>query len=194
MSQFWSFLWGGLVIGGIATVYPLLTGRVLGVSSIYAAGFERRGRSLEPSDELEQALLAATRAEFGQEASTGESARLADFMARLWAEADGFRPLFLVGLVLGAVVAGVWSSDFRWTSSLGERFDSRYGAFGPLPLLVLSIAGVCIGLGARIGAGCTSGHGISGFARGEKGSLLTTAVFWCTAVAVAWTLAAFGVR
>ena len=47
--------------------------------------------------------------------------------------------------------------------------------------------GVLIGLGTRMGGGCTSGHGISGFARGERGSLVTTAVFWSTAVATDWT-------
>jgi uncharacterized membrane protein YedE/YeeE len=43
-----------------------------------------------------------------------------------------------------------------------------------------------IGLGTRLAGGCTSGHGISGVARAQPGSLLTTVVFWCTALFVAW--------
>jgi uncharacterized membrane protein YedE/YeeE len=194
VSQFWFFLWGGLAVGGIATLYPALTGRYLGVSSIYAAMFgRRRGRPLELTDELEAALLAATRAEFGPDAVKDTTSSFADRLARLRTQAEGFRPLFLLGLVLGAAAAAFAGSEFRLEPSLGERFDGRYGELGPLALLVLLVAGAFIGVGTRVGAGCTSGHGISGVARGERGSLLTTFVFWSTAVAVAWALSLCGV-
>jgi uncharacterized membrane protein YedE/YeeE len=194
LNEFWFFLWGGLAIGGIATLYPVLTGRYLGVSSIYAALFERRrGQELEISDELEAALLAATRAEFGADAAPEAAPTWTERVARWHGRTETFRPLFLIGLVLGATVAALAGDDFGLQPSLGARFDDRYGELGPLPLLVLLVAGLCIGVGTRVGAGCTSGHGISGLARGEKGSLLTTFVFWSTAVAVAWALALAGV-
>jgi uncharacterized membrane protein YedE/YeeE len=54
------------------------------------------------------------------------------------------------------------------------------------------VSGILIGVGTRVAGGCTSGHGISGVARGERGSWLTTLVFWATALGVAWTFIAFG--
>jgi hypothetical protein len=194
VTEFWFFLWGGLAIGGIATLYPALTGRYLGVSSIYADVFQRRREpELEISDELEAALLAATRAEFGPDAVSDAPRTWIDRLARLRGESETFRPLFLLGLVLGAAVAALAGDGFRLDSSLGERFDGRFGDLGTPALLALLAGGFCIGIGTRVGAGCTSGHGISGLARGEKGSLLTTFVFWSTAVAVAWALALSGV-
>lgn len=193
MSEFWHFLWGGLLIGGIATVYPALTGRYLGVSGIYTTLFERRKRELVIDDELEAALLAATRAEFGADAVPEATPTWRDHLARLHASMDAVRPVFLVGLVIGAAVAALLGGDLEPRASLGQRFDDRYGDLGPVPLLVLLVGGLCIGVGTRVGAGCTSGHGISGMARGEKGSLLTTLVFWSTAVLVTWLLLLIGV-
>lgn len=46
------------------------------------------------------------------------------------------------------------------------------------------IAGFLVGFGARLGGGCTSGHGICGVARLSPRSLAATAVFMTTAMAV----------
>jgi uncharacterized protein len=45
----------------------------------------------------------------------------------------------------------------------------------PAPLLV--VAGVLVGLGARLGSGCTSGHGVCGIARLSPRSMLATGLF-----------------
>jgi uncharacterized membrane protein YedE/YeeE len=50
-----------------------------------------------------------------------------------------------------------------------------------LPLLV--VAGLIVGFGTRLGAGCTSGHGVCGIGRGSPRSLAATAVFMATAIA-----------
>ncbi|WP_372190616.1 YeeE/YedE family protein [Xanthomonas axonopodis] len=42
---------------------------------------------------------------------------------------------------------------------------------------VLIVAGVLVGYGTRLGAGCTSGHGVSGLARLSPRSIVATAVF-----------------
>lgn len=44
-----------------------------------------------------------------------------------------------------------------------------------MPLLILS--GLLVGFGTRLGAGCTSGHGVCGLARLSPRSLVATAVF-----------------
>ena len=44
-------------------------------------------------------------------------------------------------------------------------------------LLLLVIAGLLVGIGTRIGGGCTSGHGISGIARFSLRSIVATITF-----------------
>jgi uncharacterized protein len=48
------------------------------------------------------------------------------------------------------------------------------------PLLVIAAAGLLVGFGSRMGAGCTSGHGICGMARLSKRSIVATACFLLT--------------
>lgn len=185
MSEFWPWWLGGLAMGGIATLYPLLSGRMLGVSSAFGSLFERREPTRANLSELEAALLAETEAEFGPAPEPAES-RGSSSLARLRAETERFRPLFLLGIVLGGAVVSVLQGRFAVVSTLGAQFDARYGTFGLLPALLLLGSGMLIGLGTRLAGGCTSGHGISGVARAQPGSLLTTVVFWCTALFVAW--------
>lgn len=193
MSEFLPFWLGGLAIGGIAALYPLLSGRLLGVSSSYASLFEKRSEEEASLAELQAALLAETEAEFGAQPAV-EASPWRDRLARWRAEAERFRPLFLLGMVLGPLSFALVRGQFAPALTLGAGFDARYGGFGPLPLAVLLVGGVLIGVGTRVAGGCTSGHGISGFARGERGSLLTTAVFWATALGVAWLFVLFGRR
>jgi len=48
------------------------------------------------------------------------------------------------------------------------------------PLLIL--AGLLVGFGARLGSGCTSGHGVCGIGRGSPRSLAATGIFMTVAV------------
>lgn len=50
------------------------------------------------------------------------------------------------------------------------------------PLWLLIVAGLIVGFGTRLGAGCTSGHGVCGIGRGSPRSLVATAVFMTTAI------------
>jgi uncharacterized membrane protein YedE/YeeE len=47
---------------------------------------------------------------------------------------------------------------------------------------ILVAAGLLVGFGARLGAGCTSGHGVCGIGRGSPRSLAATATFMATAI------------
>lgn len=62
-----------------------------------------------------------------------------------------------------------------------------------LPLWKLVVGGLLIGFGARLGGGCTSGHGICGMASLSAGSMLMVVTFLSTAIATAWALYALGV-
>ena len=55
------------------------------------------------------------------------------------------------------------------------------GAFGEAPpgrpLPVILLAGLLVGLGARLANGCTSGHGILGLARSARRSIVAMVIF-----------------
>lgn len=78
-----------------------------------------------------------------------------------------------------AFVAGLFLAPFLY-AALG-------GALPQITLTpsieLLAVAGLIVGFGTRLGAGCTSGHGVCGVARGSPRSLAATAVFMATAIA-----------
>jgi uncharacterized protein len=80
---------------------------------------------------------------------------------------DGWRWLFLAGLVAGA---GAW----MWLAP--PAFVPRSGF--PLPLVLL--AGVLVGFGTAQGGGCTSGHGVCGISRLSVRSIAATLTFLLT--------------
>jgi uncharacterized membrane protein YedE/YeeE len=47
---------------------------------------------------------------------------------------------------------------------------------------VIIIAGLLVGLGSRLGSGCTSGHGICGIGRFSPRSIVATLVFMLVAL------------
>jgi uncharacterized membrane protein YedE/YeeE len=61
-------------------------------------------------------------------------------------------------------------------------------AAGPGGLAVLAGGGMLVGFGTAMCGGCSAGHGLTGSARLFPGSLLSTAVFFGTAVAVSLLL------
>jgi uncharacterized membrane protein YedE/YeeE len=54
----------------------------------------------------------------------------------------------------------------------------------PAGWLVVVAAGLLVGFGARLGGGCTSGHGVCGIARLSARSIAATAIFMASAIAV----------
>lgn len=54
----------------------------------------------------------------------------------------------------------------------------------PASWTTIVIAGVLVGLGSRLGGGCTSGHGVCGIARFSARSMAATAIFIGTAIIV----------
>ncbi len=62
-----------------------------------------------------------------------------------------------------------------------------------IPAWKLVIGGLLIGFGARLGGGCTSGHGICGMASLSAGSLVIVLTFLATAIVTAQLLAHWGV-
>ena len=54
----------------------------------------------------------------------------------------------------------------------------------PGNLLTIAIAGLLVGVGTRMGSGCTSGHGICGIARLSPRSIAATMIFMTSAIVV----------
>jgi uncharacterized membrane protein YedE/YeeE len=75
----------------------------------------------------------------------------------------GWRIAFLLGLVAAPLVYTLA------TPLPAMRIDAGTG--------MLIAAGLLVGIGTRYGAGCTSGHGVCGLARGSARSLAATLAF-----------------
>ena len=82
----------------------------------------------------------------------------------------GWRTAFIAGLILAPVIAG-WA---RYPMPMPEL---------PSSTTVVIAAGLLVGFGARLGGGCTSGHGICGVARLSSRSIAATVIFMLTAIA-----------
>jgi uncharacterized membrane protein YedE/YeeE len=84
-------------------------------------------------------------------------------------EGRGWRLQFLAGLGAGGFVLLLVSHPTVFHSA---------GRSWP----VLALAGVLVGFGARLGGGCTSGHGVCGLSRLSARSLVATVVFVAAAM------------
>ncbi|MGB1698366.1 MAG: YeeE/YedE family protein [Nannocystaceae bacterium] len=71
---------------------------------------------------------------------------------------------FLLGLMVTGTVVALWTPEL-----LVPTRDRS--------LLAMGIAGLLVGVGVRMGNGCTSGHGVCGVSRRRPRSILATTVF-----------------
>lgn len=83
-----------------------------------------------------------------------------------------WRVVFLAGLLSGGFL-------------LGYIAPQSIVADINMPIGMIIIAGVLVGVGARLGNGCTSGHGICGVGRVAPRSLVATTVFLSSGILTA---------
>jgi uncharacterized membrane protein YedE/YeeE len=85
------------------------------------------------------------------------------------ADATALRPgLWRWGFLAGLVASGL---------AAGQLGLAAPAAFHDQSLWVLALAGLLVGVGTRLGSGCTSGHGVCGLANLSPRSLAATLVF-----------------
>lgn len=120
---------GGALIGLAATLLMLLTGRIAGISGIFAGCL---GFSIDEKS---------------------------------------WRIAFIAGLLLAPLAAALLGYPMP-----SPRMPASWG--------IIVAAGLLVGFGTRLSGGCTSGHGVCGIARLSGRSLVATAIFMATAVAV----------
>ena len=113
----------------------------------------------------------------------GRIAGVSGIAARAFAIGESSMPrsaafAFLIGLPLGALVIALAA-------------DTPAPPFAS-PLL-LALAGLIVGIGTRLGSGCTSGHGVCGMSRWSQRSLAATATFMATGFATVAAMNALGI-
>ena len=84
---------------------------------------------------------------------------------------------FLGGLPLGAAIAAV---------ALGWKAPEVASP------IVLIIAGLLVGLGTRLGSGCTSGHGVCGVSRLSQRSIVATVTFMAAGILTVFVVGQLG--
>lgn len=96
-----------------------------------------------------------------------------------YVQSRGWRLVFTAGIISGAAVyglvvtPGIWTTDVQWWRLLGGGF--------------------LVGVGTRLGKGCTSGHGVCGVGSLSNTSLVNVATFLAVAIGTAQLVQALGV-
>ncbi|MGD7033579.1 YeeE/YedE thiosulfate transporter family protein [Methylotuvimicrobium buryatense] len=95
--------------------------------------------------------------------------------------------MLVLGMLLGAFIAAATSSDMTtaWVPALWEH---RFGPYISLRLGMAFVGGAIMAYGARLGGGCTSGHGISGALQLSVSSWIALVCFFVAAVSTAHLL------
>ncbi|WP_026178032.1 MULTISPECIES: YeeE/YedE family protein [Halobacteriales] len=96
-----------------------------------------------------------------------------------YVQSRGWRLVFTAGIISGAAIwglvlhPGIWTTDVQWWRLLGGGF--------------------LVGVGTRLGKGCTSGHGVCGVGSLSNTSLVNVATFLVVAIGTAQLVQALGV-
>ena len=96
---------------------------------------------------------------------------------------------------ISGIFGGLFGSDWNWRLSFivgllaGPYAVKSLAGWEPHVVISASVpelivAGLLVGLGTRLGSGCTSGHGVCGLARLSPRSLVATLTFMAVAAAV----------
>ncbi|WP_330458380.1 YeeE/YedE family protein [Streptomyces sp. NBC_00820] len=218
MSAYWPWWAGAIGLALVTINYTLTTDRSFGVSSAWDRVLHWRSeRDLEQMDDefaddqaLAEALAAATAEHFGTitgastvpPVSYGESRPLepdvepdAEPAAGESPSVTSLRPAplvtqaaLLVSVFLGGLIAAVTSGRFKLRFDMGPGFRNLVTANPIAMVALLFVGGVLVGFGTRLAGGCSSGHGLNGCGRLRPVSIVATAVFFGTAVAVSFLL------
>jgi hypothetical protein len=76
----------------------------------------------------------------------------------------GWKAAFVLGLVAGGII-------LRFT------MPGTLAASAPRALPFVVVGGLLVGFGARLGGGCTSGHGVCGIGRLSRRGIIGTIIF-----------------
>lgn len=112
-----------------------------------------------------------------------------------------WRLVFTAGIVLGGLAfAATFQSGLLSSSLYDPGTTGRLYEVAGVTLWLtdvqpwrLFVGGVLVGIGTRVGKGCTSGHGVCGVGSASKTSLVGVVTFLAVAIGTAQVVAALGV-
>ena len=214
MSTYWPWWAGAVGLALVTIAYTVATDRSFGVSSAWDRVLHwRRERHIERMEEeftddraLAAALAAATAEHFGTvpaapaatdapQDGTPSPAPDAEPAPAETSSVTSQRPVplitqaaLLVSIFVGGWIAAVTSGRFQLRFDMGPGFRDLVTADTATMVALLFAGCVLVGFGTRLAGGCSSGHGLSGCGRLRPVSLVATAVFFGTAVAVSFLL------
>jgi uncharacterized protein len=190
--------WLGAPALALVTIgFFLLTKRTMGVSGSFgrvldakAAREQDRIRAQldEDPEATREALRLATMEEFGTAMPPSDGGQAATATAAVlptlpWGVHVTFVAFIFVGGLIMALAMGRFSARMELCEEFGHVVASGWHVWP-----ALAIGGVLVGFGTRMAGGCTTGHGLTGCARMQIGSLLATGIFVGCAVAVSIVL------
>ncbi|GGK16087.1 hypothetical protein GCM10011583_54950 [Streptomyces camponoticapitis] len=208
MNAYWPWWAGALGLAALTIGYTLATDRSFGVSGAWDRVLHwRREREHEKAEEKftdERALTAAL-----VEASADHFAALpAEPAPRHQSPVAPVEPsaaadpvvtrrrpaplvtqaALLISIFLGGLIASLASGRFELRLDMGPGFRDLVTASPVGMIALLFTGGVLVGFGTRLAGGCSSGHGLNGCGRRDPVSIVATATFFGTAVAVSFLL------
>lgn len=194
---YWPGWVGGIALALVMIVHWFGVGRMMAVSGRVTAIVDRLrfGRAEAEDEEMSEAdLLVALRAEteatFGAGAVKEPAADATDARdsgARRSPQPFATHPLLFAAMGAGGLLATAGGATSTWMLR-GEGFVNLVGGSQSLAAVVLFFGGVLVGFGTRMAGGCTSGHGLCGVSRGERGSLVATMAFFGAGVVTSFAL------
>lgn len=112
-----------------------------------------------------------------------------------------WRIVFTIGIVGGAALYALTVQSGLVTTSLyAPGTTGRLREVGGVTVWLtdvqpwrLFVGGILVGIGTRLGKGCTSGHGVCGVGSASKTSIVGVVTFLIVAIATAQFVAALGV-
>lgn len=214
MLTYWSWWLSAIALSALTLMFWVSLNRPLGVSGSWArVVMWRDDRFIQKSEApfknnpemLKDALMAATIAEFGEEAvfraiATRKLRHGTPSSHQPWTATPKTIPFrtpwtahftFLAMLIIGGYLASTATGSFNPQFNLGELHTTIFGT-GMGNWITLIVGGAMVGFGTQMAGGCTSGHGLGGCSRLVPASLIATAAFFGTAVAVSLLIHFFG--
>lgn len=114
------------------------------------------------------------------ESTLSYGSKLSRFQQPRFVTSRDWRVVFTLGILTGAFTYAVVAGEFYWVTDVDP--------------LRLFLGGILVGVGTRLGKGCTSGHGVCGVGSGSRVSILNVIIFMAIAIGVAQLVFAVGVR
>ena len=112
-----------------------------------------------------------------------------------------WRLVFTAGIILGGLAfaatfqSGVVTTSLYEPGSTGQLYEVAGVTLWTTDVQPwrLFLGGILVGIGTRIGKGCTSGHGVCGVGSASRTSLIGVLTFLTVAIGTAQVVAALGV-